>query len=525
MRVGLRQRYALIIALSAAAVASAVQSVGYWESTRLAEEVEQSSSKSMTRALEREADMTARQLAAVLTDSLVEPLEKEDLERIFNITRSARSLPDVTSILVYDRDGKVIHDGTKEILSYGTEAPEGLRTQVLEQGQTLTKFDDATLDICVPIQAANRIVGAIRFSVSLARFVDHMNQLDQELAAINQQSADKRLRNFIGLIVTLSLLGILVGIITAGRLIEPIQALTAMTRQIAQRNFRVNVPARRSDELGELASSLKFMATEIEDSMISRSHLEKEVHERTIALEEANRQLEQRDHHRRRFMAEVSHELRTPLTIIHGEAQVTTRLEHKEIEEYRDCLITITEQTTAMCRLVDDLLKLARLDHHLSEYKFERVQVADIIDAAETAARKLIKTKDLQITSKSKQEDITVYGDQQKLRQLLMIFVKNSINYSPDGGTIDIRGYARDGAAEILISDQGIGLEPLDRSRIFDPFYRGGRARELYPSGSGLGLSIAKSITDAHRGVIRVSGHAACGTTVSIKLPLRGADQ
>ena len=424
MRIGLRQRYALIIALSAVAVASAVQVVSYWESKRLAEEVERSSSQSMSQALKREADLAARQLASVLKDSLVEPLAEEDFERIFNITHSARSLPDVKQVLVYDHDGRVIHDGTKEIASYGARAPDGLRTLVLEQGQTLTKFDETTLDVCAPIRTETRVLGAIRFSVSLARFVEHGMQLNQELAAINQESADKHLRNFVGLIVPLFLLGTAVGIFFAGRLIEPIQGLMAMTRRIAQRDFAVDVSEHRSDEFGELASSLRHMAAEIEESMISRSLLEKKVQERTLALQEANRQLEQRDHHRRRFLAEASHELRTPLTIIHGEAQVTARQKHDDVAHYQECLTTITEQTTAMRRLVDDLLKLARLDHHLTEYSFERIQVADIIQSTEKAARKLTKPKDLQIISECKQADITIFGDRQKLRQLMMIFIK-----------------------------------------------------------------------------------------------------
>ena len=520
MRVGLRQRYAMIIALSAVAVASVVQIVSYRETIRLAEEVEQSSSEAMSRALRREAELAAKQLTAVLTDSLVEPLDQENFESLFNIAGSARLLPGVTEILIYDRDGAVIHDGTKEIHAYGEHAPEGLRKSVLEQGRILSKGGETTLDICAPISTAGRILGAVKISISLTRLDGHVGRLDDELAAINHDSADKHLRNFVGFVVVLTLLGTLVGIVSARRLIEPIQALIAMTRQVAQRNFKVDVPARRFDELGELASSLKSMATEIEESMISRSHLEEEVRIRTAALEKANRQLEQRDLHRRRFLAEVSHELRTPLTIIHGEAQVTARLEDGDMTRYQDSLSTITEQSAVMRKLVDDLLNLARLDDHLTECEFEPVQVADLVDSANKAARKLAEVSNLQITSENRQDHLTVRGDRHQLGRLLLIFIKNSINYSPDGGAIEIRTDAHGGSAEIRIADQGVGLEPLDHERMFDPFYRGKKARQLFPSGSGLGLSIAKKISDAHRGTIHVAGRANYGTTVSIKLPL-----
>lgn len=524
MRVGLRHRYALIIALSAVAVASTVQVVSYREAIRLAGDVERSSSEAMSRALHREANLAAKQLAAVLTNSLIEPLEEENFERLFNITRSARSLPDVIEILVYDHSGTVIHDGTKAIESYGIEAPTDLREAVLGRGETLSKFRETTLDICVPVLTAGRVIGAMTFSTSLARFENHMGQLNQELAAINQESAAKHLRNFVGLIMILIILGTLFAIVCAGRLIKPIHTLTAMTRQVAQGNFRISAPQHRSDELGELASSLQRMATEIEESMISRSHLEKEVRSRTGALEKANQQLAERDHHRRRFLAEVSHELRTPLTIIHGEAQVTSRIENGDVARYLDSLLTIGEQSAAMCILVDDLMQLARLDDYLSDYNFERVRVAELIDAAGMAAQNLAKSSDVQISCKNKRDDIVVHGDRQKLGQLLLIFIKNSISYSPDGGTIDIRCDANNDLAEILIIDQGVGLEPLDQQRMFDPFYRGNKARRLFPSGSGLGLSIARKISDAHRGTICVTGEADRGTKVSIKLPLQNDD-
>jgi len=259
--------------------------------------------------------------------------------------------------------------------------------------------------------------------------------------------------------------------------------------------------------------------------MISRSHLEEEVQSRTTALEAANQELEQRDRHRRRFLAEVSHELRTPLTIIHGEAQVTSRMEDDDVARYQDSLSTITEQSAAMRMLVDDLLSMARLDDHLTEYKFQCVSLAELVDGTHKVAQKLTKADNLQIDSKTTREDLTVHGDQQKLRQLLLIFIKNSINYSPDGGTITICTHAHDGAAEIKISDQGVGLEPPDRERMFDPFYRGKRARQLFPNGNGLGLSIAKKISDAHRGTIFVAGRATQGTTVSLRLPLDDCDR
>ncbi|MGI9436355.1 MAG: ATP-binding protein [Geminicoccaceae bacterium] len=522
MRLGLRHQYALTIAISAVAVASLVQLFSYWESIRLANEFRRSSAETMSIALRRVAETDARHLAVVLSDSLVDPLVHEDFEEIYNILHAASSLPQMIEIFVYDAEAKVVHDATKEIDTYGTAAPEAIRDLILAGGQGGTKaiFHESKLEICAPIMIGDRMIGALQFATSLDDIRNNTAKLDGELASINQESANKHLRNFVGLTFCLVLLGILAGFFFAGQLIRPIQDLIKITRQLGRRNFNVDLPWRRSDELGELAGALCSMADEIQESMISRSELEKTVHERTSELQKANNKLQVHDQHCRRFLAEVSHELRTPLTVVHGEAQVTLRSTDADVSSYQDCLDRIIRQTKSMGVLVDDLLNLARADDHLAVYQFEEVPLADILRLTSENARILATDKRIVIRSDDYSDNLIILADRQKLVQLLMKLVDNAISYSPHGSIIGITGHSKEGAVEIVIDDQGIGLDAANQDRVFDPFFRGAEARQLRPGGSGLGLPIAKAIADAHNGMLTIIGVPGRGTTVRLRLPL-----
>ncbi len=523
MRLSLRYRYALTIGVAAVGLASLIQFFSYIESARLADEVQRSTTETMSRALRHQAETDARHLAAVLADGLIEPLIHEDFEDIYNILQAARSLPQVAEIQVYDSRAKLVHDATKDIRSYGTEAPEAVREEVLGQGRWLATFHESILEICSPIAIRDRIVGAVRFTTSLDAIRADMARLDEDLAAIHGNSADDRLHNFAWLIAGLLILGIAAGFAGADSLIQPVRDLIDMTRQIGARNFKVDMPWKRSDELGKLAAALHGMAGEIRESMISKSELERTVRERTEELRAANVLLRRHDRRRRRFLAEVSHELRTPLTVVHGEAQVTLRSGSGELSAYRDSLKKVIAQTTLMRCMVDDLLKLARADDHLTSYQFEHVPLAEILKATVENAQILAACKNIVVEGSECSDGLLIRADRQKLAQLLMNVVDNAVNYSPPGGMISVAGHGMAGVAEIVVSDQGIGLDAANQDRVFDPFFRGVAARQLRPEGSGLGLPIAKAIAEAHRGSITIVGSPGQGTSVRLRLPLDAA--
>ncbi len=221
----------------------------------------------------------------------------------------------------------------------------------------------------------------------------------------------------------------------------------------------------------------------------------------------------------RRFYADVSHELRTPLTVIRGEAEVTLRGAGSEAD-YREALQTITVVARQMGSLVDELLFLTRSDSGQIKYQMANLSLVPLLRevARQSSAVAELKSVGLDLAIDDA-KPITVWGDSQRLRQLVHILVDNAIKYTEADGKVSLALAAERGTAAIKITDTGVGIPELDLPRIFERFFRGDAATETKTQGTGLGLSIAKSIVDAHGGEIVFESQIGHGTTVTVRLP------
>ena len=217
----------------------------------------------------------------------------------------------------------------------------------------------------------------------------------------------------------------------------------------------------------------------------------------------------------RRFTATVSHELRTPLTAIRSVGEVGLR-ERRDETSYRAVIGSMLEDADRLACLIDRLLTVSRADS--GELKLG----ADAIDLCELADN---VTAHLGVLAEEKQQSLTIErsghpicrGDQVVLRQAVINLVDNAIKYTPVGGEIRVRVSEAAGSAMLEVSDTGPGIAPGCETRMFDRFYRSGRADE--PDGTGLGLSIAKWAVEANLGQLsyeRVNGR---GSTFRIRLP------
>ncbi len=220
----------------------------------------------------------------------------------------------------------------------------------------------------------------------------------------------------------------------------------------------------------------------------------------------------------RRFYADISHELRTPLTVIRGEAEVTLRGSSSEVD-YREALATINAVAGQMGSLVDELLFLTRSDSGEIQYQMSDVLLVPLLREVTRQGSAVAELKsvslDLEVDDGSA---VIVLGDGQRLRQLFHILVDNAIKYTAADGKVSLALAAERGTAAIKIADTGVGIPEHDLPRIFERFFRGDAAAETKTQGIGLGLSIAKSIVDAHGGDIDFESKVGRGTTVTVWL-------
>ncbi|GGJ27749.1 PAS domain S-box protein [Deinococcus roseus] len=244
-----------------------------------------------------------------------------------------------------------------------------------------------------------------------------------------------------------------------------------------------------------------------------------EMHDRKMAeeaLQDQEIQLRELMNVQKRFVADAAHELRTPLTAIQGNLDILIRHPHIPEREKREIIMDVQREGTRLGRLVNDMLQLARGDSGLSMQEDE-VGLHEVLRSAFRDAERLSPDHRLSL---GKVEEVNLYGDRDRLKQLLLILLENAIKYTPKGGHIRGSLVCKERRAELRISDSGIGISEEDLPRVFERFYRADRSRQRSedPGGTGLGLPIAKWIVDQHGGQIWIESELGVGTEVVVQL-------
>lgn len=254
---------------------------------------------------------------------------------------------------------------------------------------------------------------------------------------------------------------------------------------------------------------------------------------RTQELSAAHATLQSLDQRRRQLFADLGHELRTPATAIRGEAEIALRGGDKPVDEYRQTLARIVGGVDQLTRVIQDLLLIARAEADQLVMHTAPVDLRSLLgDAAEQAAA-LGASHGVQVQWLADAHEgdgaialpdgpITVYADADRLRQALVIVLDNAVRYSAAGATVRVRLLGVADGVELLVRDEGIGIDADEMPRVFERFVRGRRARAHRADGTGIGLSIAQAIVQAHHGVIHVDSVPGQGTVVRIALPVVG---
>ena len=282
-------------------------------------------------------------------------------------------------------------------------------------------------------------------------------------------------------------LSLLLGAFLTHQLLKPLDDMTAVALQIT-----------RADDLGR-----RLPDTGRRD----------EIGRLTLVLNQTLERMERLFHSRQRFLADVSHELRTPLTTIRGNFDLMRRMGEADPET----LDVVQDELQRMTRLVDDLLLLARADTGGLPIQQKPVD----LDSVFLDVYRQVQSIELPVNVVLKEVDqVCVLGDEDRLKQLVLILVDNAIKYTPSGGTVTLSLSKENGIAQIEVDDTGVGIPAEDLPLIFDRFYRVDKARSRNLGGSGLGLSIARWIAHAHRGDIRVKSTVGQGSSFFILLPI-----
>lgn len=236
----------------------------------------------------------------------------------------------------------------------------------------------------------------------------------------------------------------------------------------------------------------------------------------SILVGKSAKPVEQTMEQMRRFMADAAHELRTPITVLRSRAEIA--LQHpRDADAYVAALRGVESESIRLGKIVDDLLMLARADAGERPVEREHFQLDDLALDAAAAAGAIAQPRQVGVIV-GNLDDAVIEGDPELVRRLMMILLDNAIKFTAAGSEVRVSVFKSDGTATLVVEDNGVGIPADQLAHVFDRFYRGDPARSR-AEGAGLGLSIARWITDVHRAHIDVESAERKGTRVAVRFP------
>lgn len=297
----------------------------------------------------------------------------------------------------------------------------------------------------------------------------------QTPAQVIEAGAAGLLLPVVGVAVGASLFAGLVLFLILRGVMKPLGRLTDAARAMAEGDFAVRVPETKSTrEVEELSAAFNSMAdelSEVEDS-------------------------------RREFVANVSHELRSPITAISG--YIEGMLDGTIPEEGREHYLSIvSDESKRLSHLIGELLALSRLERDDAALTCTNFDVCDLLERMFLRRTGDLEKRGMDIDCDFDPEPCFVHADMARIDQVIVNLVDNAIKFTPDGGQITLRVRAEDGLCTVTVADNGIGILPEDRPRVFERFFTADRAHTS-GKGTGLGLSICQRIMEMHGQKIRL---------------------
>lgn len=358
----------------------------------------------------------------------------------------------------------------------------------------------APRDLSQALSRVERLPGGVKMMICAVPFTTIEGNLFLIEAGAPLEQTESVLH---GLLLTLAVgLPLVVAVAIAGgyvlmtRALKPVGEITRRAEQISSRNLSERLPeAATGDELEALSTALNKMIARIDHSF----------------------------RHMNRFTADASHELRTPLTVLRGELEALAQRQDIP-SDARETIESALEESERLSKIVESLLAISRLDAGEALMTRERFDLAQLV--ADTVEQMRLLAEDKRIILSCASEDtVRVRGDAGRLKQVVVNLADNAIKYTNEGGKVDIRVAAFDGKAVLEVADSGVSIPPEALSHVFERFYRVGKARSRQMGGAGLGLSIVKSICEAHGGHITVESTEGKGSRFTVELPLDNGDQ
>jgi two-component system, OmpR family, sensor histidine kinase BaeS len=295
------------------------------------------------------------------------------------------------------------------------------------------------------------------------------------------------------------IVAVIASILIADRLSNPIRRLTGAARELSEGNLDTRVlPPSSSREMGELTAAFNSMAERVQASI----------------------EYIRRDRDRSRdFLADVSHELKTPIAALRTFNELLADGQVDDIATQREFLEQSRQQIDRLDWLAANLLELSKLESGLVLLDLRPDDLRTVVESAVQQAHPAADRKGIRLVTVLPNEAIRQHHDPQRMGQVLSNLLGNAIKFTPNGGEVRVTLEPTTDGAELRVADTGVGINATELPFVFERFYRGEQAHESRAAGSGLGLSIVRSIVEMHSGRVSISSTPGKGTEVAVDLP------
>lgn len=318
----------------------------------------------------------------------------------------------------------------------------------------------------------------VSYSLTIAKSIEE-NSYNQRVTIVTLVIA-----SFLGMLLSLA-----VGSYMSHESFKPINNMRRSVESIDAENLqdRIRVP-NTNDELTELGNTFNSLLDRMETAYAKQS----------------------------KFVSDASHELRTPLTVVKGYVELLDRWGKDDPEILDEAITAIKEETYNMNNLVENLLFIAKGENRKLNVVPEFFDLLKLVEEVAEETRMTQPVRQIEFQGKS----LSIEADRKMLKQLLRVFIENSVKFTPEDGTIRIVLQQEKDKAIIKVWDNGEGIAEEDLKQVFERFYVADKARTKDKSGSGLGLSIAKWIVDVHKGTLQLDSKVGEFTEFTVTLPL-----
>ncbi len=385
------------------------------------------------------------------------------------------------NFIVFDQQSRILYPVS------GAFPPVDLTTEewnVIERGETLVvnrdfeRFDNTVTFVAMPYVDNGELAGGVLLAAPISGTSEMISELNKSLLTT--------------ILIALAI-ALLLSLLLSKLHVSRLRRMQEAAEMISEGNYAVNLPESNFDEFGDLSKDFNEMASK---------------------LQQSNEEIEQLENRRRQFMADVSHEMRTPLTTIAG---VIEGLRNNMIEEEQreKGIRLVSDETKRLIRLVNENLDYEKIRSNQVTLVKEEIEAEELLEIIQEQLQMQAAEKRNRIEISAEPGQV-VYGDMDRLIQVLTNIVKNSIQFTEDG-VIALRAYREPENMVIEVKDTGAGIDVEEIDMIWRRFYKADMSRG---SGQfGLGLSIVKQLVTLHGGGINVESEKGKGTQFLIRLP------